>query len=168
MPNLYHYIESKRELWIAIRKRYFKELRDVLNTIIENHKGNYLDLFIELATAFLEFSEADYRRLDFIFLTPIPHLEKLGPFEKTYKPYNLLVIINDVIKRAIEAGEKKEKDDIKLTFFFYEINLGVAIVERNIVKINEDISEPTKIASRAINIKENRKFFIDQLRKFLI
>lgn len=168
MPNLYHYVESKRELWIAIRKRYFKELQDMINKTIENHKGNYSDLFIKLISNFLDFSAADYRRFDFMFMIPIPYSEKVGPLEKSYTPFNLLAIINEVVKKAIEAGEIKEKNANGLTFFFYQLTLGTAIAERNLVLVKEDVSEPIKLDSISINVKENRMFFLEQVRKVLI
>lgn len=168
MPNLYHYVKSKRELWIAIRKRYFKTLQDELHEIIKNHKGTHTDLLIKLATMFLDFSEADYRRFDFMFLIPIPSSKKVGPIEKSYKPFNLLTIINEVIQKAIDAGEIKEENANGLTFFFYQLELGTAIVQRHIIQIKEDVSEPVKLGSKIVNAKENRKFFLEQLRKILI
>ena len=168
MPNLYHYVKSKRELWIAIRKRYFKALRDGLNIIIENHEGTYKDLIIKLGLYFLEFSESDYRRFDFMFLIPVPPSEKRGPIEKSYKPFNLIQIIKQIFQKAIEAGELKEKNANALSFFFYQVALGTAIVERNLVQVKEDVSEPVKLNSKPIDIKENRKFFLEQMRKILL
>ena len=119
-------------------------------------------------TAFLDFSEADYRRFDFMFLIPIPPSEKVGPIEKSYKPFNLLIIINDIIQKAIHAEEIKEKNANGLTFFFYQLALGTAIVERHVVQIEEDVEEPVKLGSNPIDVKENRRFFLEQLRKILI
>ncbi len=168
MPNLYHYVKSKRELWIAIRKRYFRELRHKLNNIIKNHNGQYRDLIIKLGVAFLEFSEEDYQRFDFMFLIPVPFSKKLGPIEKSYKQFNLLNLIKNVVQKAIDAKEIKELNTIALTFFFYQLALGTAIVERNLVQIKEEVSEPVKLDTNPVDIKENRNFLLDQLRKFLI
>lgn len=168
MPNLYHYVKSKRELWIAIRKRYFKALRDGFNIIIESHVGTYRDLLIKLGLYFLEFSESDYRRFDFMFLIPVPPSQKRGPIEKTYKPFNLIQIIKQIFQEAIDAGELKEKNAKGLSFFFYQLTLGTAIVERHLVQVKEDILEPVKLDSKLIDIKENRKFFLEQIRKILL
>ena len=46
--NLYNYMKSKRELWIAIRKHDFEVLKTKFTTIITSHTGNSIDLIEKL------------------------------------------------------------------------------------------------------------------------
>ncbi|MHA1489693.1 MAG: TetR/AcrR family transcriptional regulator [Promethearchaeota archaeon] len=168
MPNLYHYVQSKRELWIAIRKKYFKVLKDELSETIKEHQGTYIKLILKLIDCFLDFSAFDFRRFGIMFILPAPSSKKIGPIEKSYKPYNLLNFLREFAQKAIDDGEIKEDNAIKLTLFLYEITLGAAIVEfYSNIKMKEDILEPMKFGSDKVNINENRKYFKRQVKRLL-
>ena len=47
--NLYNYVQSKRELWIAIRIKYFKEFQTKFSEILEAHKDSYIDIWMKMA-----------------------------------------------------------------------------------------------------------------------
>jgi len=42
--NLYNYVDYKRELWTAIRTKYFKQYRDDVDNLIKKH-NLWRDLF---------------------------------------------------------------------------------------------------------------------------
>ena len=46
--NLYNYIESKRELWIAIRNKFYNQFKEENLEIIKNHKGSKCELILKL------------------------------------------------------------------------------------------------------------------------
>ena len=51
--NLYNYVESKRELWIAIRNKFYKQYRDENIKIIKEHDGSTTELLMKIFTNFL-------------------------------------------------------------------------------------------------------------------
>ncbi|MFX0137909.1 MAG: TetR/AcrR family transcriptional regulator, partial [Candidatus Hodarchaeota archaeon] len=58
--NLYNYVESKRELWIAIRNKFFKQYRNENIEIMKKHDGSTKDLLMKIFTNFLEFASKDF------------------------------------------------------------------------------------------------------------
>ncbi|GAF68573.1 unnamed protein product, partial [marine sediment metagenome] len=46
--NLYNYVDSKRELWIAIRNKFFTQYKDENLDIIESHEGPNVDLLLKI------------------------------------------------------------------------------------------------------------------------
>ena len=59
---VYNYIASKRELWIAIRTRYFNQYKKALQDIYDNHQGELIDFFMNWVKLFLEFVATDYKQ----------------------------------------------------------------------------------------------------------
>ena len=65
--NLYNYVDSKRELWIAIRDKFYRQFREENLTIIKNHQGPIRDLILKLYDHFLEFADRDYDKFRMMF-----------------------------------------------------------------------------------------------------
>ncbi|MBA7673866.1 hypothetical protein ES703_82072 [subsurface metagenome] len=70
--NVYNYVESKRELWICIRKKFYEQYRDENRTIIKNHEGSTVELLLDLFDHFFKFAEEDYGAFAMMHIIPSP------------------------------------------------------------------------------------------------
>jgi len=130
--NLYNYIESKRELWIAIRNKFYNQFKEENLEIIRNHEGSTSDLILKLYDHFLEFAERDYDKFRMMFnIIEAPPSNKIGPIEKTYKEYGLLEGTTKLIQKAIDDGEIDNDKAPLLSLFTYSVVMGVAYIEMN-------------------------------------
>lgn len=173
--HIYHYFKSKRELWIALRSRYFKLLQSEFNSIEENHKGSNLDLLIKLVERFLEFSAANRRRFHFMFKLQPPLSKEMGPYElglRAIRPFQLLDYIQEIVERAMDKGEIYQHNSYMLTAFLYQITIGTAMIEQGFSRFPSNDENPTEfekvIAEHKDFIKKNREFSLNQLQKFII
>lgn len=166
-PNLYNYVTSKRELWIAIRTKYFKELYDRINNLINEHHGSYADLFNKLAESFLEFASEDYKRFQMMFLVSAPRSEKTGHLEENYKPFLILKRILDVVIKAIkEESLKNDKSTTNILYYFFGSLMGAAMTEANL-KLRLKITEPIIGDYYQLSPEEYRRFVLNELRERL-
>lgn len=173
--NLYNYVESKRELWIAIRNKFYKQYRDENVKIIKNHKGSTTELLMKIFTNFLEFADKDFGAFGMMHLTESPPSDKIGPFEKEYREFKYLRGTARVIKLAIEEGEIKDSNAEMLTFFSYSLILGAAMVERHMRTIEQNAkykgdfaSEIGQFGEADFSRKDFRNFVLEKLEQFLI
>ena len=164
--NLYNYVESKRELWIAIRRKYYNEFQEALNEVINKHQGSYIDLFIKLTEFFLEFASADYHRFAIMFLISAPPSSEIGPFEKAYKPFQIMEFMSKIVEKAVKAKEIPETNAIETLYYIYGLILGVAKVEADL-KLHLNITEPIKIKSYSLSGKNFRKHVLKQIQDIL-
>jgi len=173
--NLYNYVESKRELWIALRNKFFKQYREENIKIIKDHKGSTTDLLMKIFTHFLEFADNDFGAFSMIHLTESPPSDKIGPFEKEYREFNYLRGTTRVIRVAIQEGEIKESNAEMLSFFTYSLILGAALVERHMRTIEQNqkykgdrASEIVQFGRADFSREEFRKFILEKLEQMLI
>ncbi|MFX1599226.1 MAG: TetR/AcrR family transcriptional regulator [Promethearchaeota archaeon] len=172
--NLYNYVESKRELWIAIRNKFFKQYRDETIKIIKEHDGSITELLMKIFTNFLEFADKDFGAFGMMHLTESPPSDKIGRFEKEYREFNYLRGTARVVQNAIEKGEIKNPNAGLITFFTYSLVLGAAIVERNmrILEQNPDYkgdftSEILQFGQADFTSLEFRNFVLEKLEQLL-
>ena len=172
--NLYNYVESKRELWIAIRNKFYKQYRDQNIKIIKDHKGPIKNLIMKIFNNFLEFAEKDFGAFAMMHLRESPPSNKIGKFEKEYREFNYLRGTARVIQTAIEAKEIKDYNAGMLTFFTYSLILGAAIVERHMRKVEQDpkykedsASEILQFGQADFSRKEFRNFVLEKLEQLL-
>jgi len=172
--NLYNYVESKRELWIAIRNKFYKQYRDQNIKIIKDHKGPIKNLIMKIFNNFLEFAEKDFGAFAMMHLRESPPSNKIGKFEKEYREFNYLRGTARVIQTAIEAKEIKDYNAGMLTFFTYSLILGAAIVERHMRKVEQDPKYKEDYASEILQFgqadfsrKEFRNFVLEKLEQLL-
>lgn len=133
--NLYNYVESKRELWVAIRNRFYNQFKEENLEIIKNHKGSKTDLILKLYEHFLDFADRDYDKYKMMFnVIEAPPSNKIGPIEDTYKEYRLLDGTTKLIKKAIDAGEIKKDAAPLLSLLTYSIVMGVAYIQMSRTK----------------------------------
>jgi len=130
--NLYNYIESKRELWIAIRNNLYNQFKEENLVIISDHEGTQVDLILKLYRHFLEFAERDYDKFRMMFnIIEAPPSNKIGRIEKTYKEFGLLDGTTKMIQMAIDNGEIKGNNAPLLSLLTYSFVMGVAYIEMN-------------------------------------
>lgn len=173
--NLYNYVESKRELWIAIRNKFYKQYREENIEIIKDNKGSTTELLMKIFANFLDFADKDFGAFSMMHLSESPPSDKIGPFEKEYREFNYLRGTARVIKVAIEAGEIKDSDAIMLTFLVYSLILGAAMVERHMRTIEQDskykgdfVSEIVQFEQADFSRQEFRNFVLEKLEQLLI
>ncbi|MFW9872801.1 MAG: TetR/AcrR family transcriptional regulator [Candidatus Thorarchaeota archaeon] len=172
--HIYHYFKSKRELWIALRGRYFQLLQNEFNLVEKNHEGSNIDLLIKLFEKFLEFCASNRRRFRFMFMLQPPASKILGPYElgtNRIRPFHLLDFIQQIVENAIDQGEIYQHNSFMLTAFLNQITLGTAMIEHGFSRITSNSTNPTefeKLIKEQNNfIKENREFSLKQLQKFI-
>ena len=128
--NLYNYVESKRELWIAIRNKFYSQFKEENLVIIENHEGGTCDLILKLYEHFLDFADQDYDKFRMMFnVVDAPPSNKIGPIEKEYKEFRLLDGTTKLIQEAIKNGEIQHNTASLLSLFSYSLVMGVAYIE---------------------------------------
>jgi len=171
--NLYNYVESKRELWIAIRNKFFLQYRDENIKIREEHEGTISDLLMKFFTNFLEFAHKDYGAFSMMHLTESPPSNKIGSVEKEYQEFNYLRGTAKVVEDAIEAKEINYSNPGLITFFIYSLILGAAIVERNMRKFEQNPDFEGDNVSEILSFKtefnslEFRNFVLEKLEFIL-
>jgi len=128
--NLYNYVESKRELWIAIRNKFYSQFKEENLEIIKNHEGSTCDLIIKLYEHFLDFAERDYDKFRMMFnVVDAPPSNKIGPIESDYREFRLLDGTTKLIKKAIRAGEITKGSASLLSLFTYSVVMGVGYIQ---------------------------------------
>lgn len=165
-PNLYNYVNSKRELWIAIRTKYYNEYLEGLNKIINENQGSYTELFFKIAEYFLEFASVDYKRFQLMYLISAPPSKKLGPLEKSYKPFQLTKMMLDIAKKAVEAGEINKNTAVELFYSIYAHLFGAAKVEADI-KLRNKITEPIIGDFYTLSATKYRAYVLREIRERL-
>jgi len=166
-PNLYNYVSSKRELWIAIRTKYFKELNDGVRKIINEGRGSFIDVFMQLSENFLEFAGVDYKRFSMMFLISAPPSKKVGPLEEEYKPFLILKIILDLVRKAIKTENlKDEKANTNILYYIFGTLLGAAMTEADL-KLRHKITEPIIGDYYNLSPREFREFVLKEVRERL-
>jgi AcrR family transcriptional regulator len=172
--NLYNYVESKRELWIAIRNKFYSQYREENRRIMKNHTGPIKNLLMKIFNNFLEFAEKDFGAFSMMHLRESPPSNKIGPFEKEYREFNYLRGTARVVQDAIEAGEINYSNAGMLTFFTYSLVLGAAIVERHMRIVEQDPKYKDDYASEILQFgqadfskEEFRNFVLTKLERLL-
>lgn len=171
--NLYNYVESKRELWIAIRRKCFEQYRTENIELIKNHKGSNLDLLIAIIEHFFEFAEKDFQAFRIMHVTPSPPSDKKGPYEIAYEPFNYLISTIKLVQKSLDNHEIKGKNAEIIAYFIYTMLLGFSIVEyelketeKNITNWSE-IDEVFQFRSQTFTSSEFRKFYLKVIRSIL-
>ena len=174
--NLYNYVESKRELWIAIRRKFYEQYKEENRKIINESDGPNLDTLLKIFTHFFEFAEDDFAAFRMMHIIRAPPSDKVGPFEKDYKPFYILDGTTRLIQKAIDEGEIKEKNAGLLSFFMYSLLLGAAQVEKIMRDIEEEaenknegkIEEHTQFGTQTFTSREFRNYTLQKIIKGFI
>lgn len=163
---VYNYIASKRELWIAIRTRYFNQYKKALQDIYDNHQGELIDFFMNWVKLFLEFVAADYNRYKMMFLVSAPHSNKIGPLEKSYKRFDLFEMGLNNTREILKRYNRDIPNIRKILYFLFSIVFGAAKIEADL-KLRYDITEPINVKEELITQEEFRNFVINQVKQII-
>ena len=173
--NFYNYVESKRELWIAIRNKFYAQYRVENRKIINESRGSNIDTLLRIFTHFFEFAENDFAAFRMMHIVRPPPSDKIGSFERDYKPFNILDGTTRLIQKAIDKGEIKEKNAAILSFFMYSLLLGATWVEKIMRDIEEGnnkneekIEEHTQFGNQNFTSKEFRNYILQKIQKGFI
>jgi len=162
--NLYNYVGSKRELWIAIRDKFYRQFKEENLRIIKNHNGPIRDLIIKLYDHFLEFADRDYDKFRMMFnIIEAPNSKKIGPIEKKYKSYKLLDGTTELIMEAIENGEILYDNAPLLSLISFSIIMGVAYIEMFRSLEPNEVWETRQLSVENISKEELRGTILDVL-----
>ncbi|MFX1311038.1 MAG: TetR/AcrR family transcriptional regulator [Promethearchaeota archaeon] len=158
--NLYNYVESKRELWFAIRKKYLQQYLNRLKEVIKKYKNSLVDLTEKWGEFFFEFAEEDYLRFQMIWNIPPPPAKKIGPIEKAFKKFRLMDLSLNAIKKAFQVESLNQDEATEYFYFMIAIFYGVVTMERFIqIRINHYKEENPNLS-----IEKFRKFILKKLR----
>jgi len=152
--NLYNYIESKKELWIAIRNKFYNQFKEENLEIIKNHEGSKCDLILKLYEHFLDFADRDYDKFRMMFnIIEAPHSNKIGPIESTYKEFRLLNGTTRLIQEAIDEGEISEENASLLSLMTYSLVMGVAYIQMNRIQTPSPVWENIQLSILDVSFK---------------
>jgi len=158
--SLYTYISSKRELWFAILRNDFSKFELGMAEIMQAHRGSYKELLEKIAQFYLEFAKEDEKRYKMMFQTQAPQAERTGILEQQYDSKSIYYLA-EIVQQAVDAGEIKEKDVGKLSFFIWGIVHGtVSVIQTEFFGDQEKIPEYG-------NIEEYHQLAMKYIRKML-
>ncbi len=172
--NLYNYVESKRELWIAIRKKFYEQYRNENREMIKNFSGSIVKLLLIISEHFFEFAEKDFAAFRMMHVIPSPPSKKVGPFEKEYKQFNFLDRTTQLIQKGIDKHEIKDNNAALLSFYLFSIILGATLVEKamrdienTIDKTGKEIDERLQFGTQTFTSKEFREYTLRKIQALL-
>jgi AcrR family transcriptional regulator len=179
--NLYNYVESKRELWIALRIKALKEFRKVMVDINKQKFESFITFCLRLAQSYLEFASEDYPRFQIWQLIPPPARaidkitkkpKEIGPFERTYNPANLINQGIVLISRKAKEFNVNLENPERLLYYMYAVILGAAKAENDLKisqialkkKVVDQIYEPTLISPDMLSPEDFRNHVLEELK----
>jgi AcrR family transcriptional regulator len=163
-PNIYNYVKSKRELWVAIRTKYLKQYYEETNELIKKHKGSIVDLGVKWAEYFLDMAAKDYKRFQMMYMIPPPQSKTTGPLEKSYEPLHLMEHGLNALKETFEIEGIKDEKITEFFYYMFGVFFGAANIE-SFLRIRSKIQEPIKIKSDVLTPQRFRKYVLKEIRK---
>ena len=180
--NLYNYVESKRELWIAIRIKANTEYQEVLKTLEDKKMDSFLEFCMEWASLFFDFVAEDYHRfriMQFLSAPPLPVNKKTkkkkeeGPFEKKYRPFRFIEQGVEIIARKATEFKVKLDNPVLIYYYVYAVALGAAKAEADLrlsqlaikKKTAEMIYEPILWNSDKISPEMFRSYVLKEIEE---
>ena len=164
--NLYNYVKSKRELWIAIRIKYFSEFQQGFSEIVKKYENDYVTLWVEMARYFLDFAAEDYKRFEMMFFVHAPPSEKIGRYEEKYKPLKIMEQGIDILNKSVRENKFQGDNPTGLFYYMYGACIGAAKIEADL-KSNLDTTEPLTIKNNIYEVSEFRDFFLKEFKERL-
>ena len=163
--NLYNYVSSKRELWIAIRNKFYSQFKEENQKIIKNFQGSTKELLIEICMHFNKYAHQDFGKFLMMFdVTNAPPSDNIGKIESTYKEFRLLDGTTNLIKKAIEKGEINTKNPELAAILLYSLLFGANYVDMNRKEGNK-VLENVQLSINDISSKKFRAYIIEIIDK---
>jgi len=164
--NLYNYVESKRELWIAIRRYDLDSIKSKIEKIFHNFKGSYVELLEEFTIFYLNYAQKEYRSFQMLFSIPVPKSKKIGKIEANYVPIKPFELVKEVISKGIESGEIQKNDPEYLSYVIFSLIHGATTMELEF-RMKSNILEPIGTLLKENGLEEYRLHILDSLRLIL-
>ncbi|MHA1673774.1 MAG: TetR/AcrR family transcriptional regulator [Promethearchaeota archaeon] len=127
--NLYNYVESKRELWIAIRRYDIQNIKDLLSGTVLNHTGSYTALLEKLYLQYLVYLSDNLQSFMMLFFVGLPPSKNKGPLELSYTLIRPMDVIKEVLGKAMDSKEIRQNPVEELSLLVFTILHGVAVSE---------------------------------------
>jgi AcrR family transcriptional regulator len=171
--NLYNYVSSKRELWIAVRIKTMRDFKaGIEETAFSGKEQNSIEILKNIGRFVFDFAAEDSNRWKLMTSTrppdpPIKDGKKfIGPIEKSYESSQVLDVIFKILQDGHSKGEIKDLD-LKLTgFYLYSIVLGVTYLEYDI--LTDDIVRDSQFhEDLKFDRKKLRELALQQVNKLL-
>ena len=167
--NVLRYVDSKRDLWLAIRFTLYNDFIILIDDGVGKYKEmnkSYHEILLKTAEIFLDYATENYNRFQMIFLLDPPESDKIGKIEKNLD-YDLVAkFFFKLVKEAVNAKELRESDAIKT--YYSVVSLLVGSVRNEIaLKRQMDITEPLNIKSEIDSIETYRKFILEKVKEIL-
>ncbi|MHA1112244.1 MAG: TetR/AcrR family transcriptional regulator [Promethearchaeota archaeon] len=138
--NLYNYVTSKRELWIAVRIKTMREFKDgIEKTAFSNEENDSVEILKNVGRFVFEFAAEDSNRWKLMTSTrpPDPPIKEgkpyIGEIEKGYKSSQVLDAIFKILQNGNSKGQLQDLDMKLVGFYLYSIVLGVTYLEYDIL-----------------------------------
>lgn len=171
--NLYNYVTSKRELWIAVRIKTMRDFKEgIVKTAFSNGEDNTIEILKKVGRFVFEFAAEDSNRWKLMTSTrpPDPPIKDgkafIGEIEKSYKSSQVLDVIFKILKDGHSRGEIPDLDFKLIGFYLYSIVLGVTYLEYDI--LTDDIVRDSEFHENLKFDKEElRELALEQMDKFL-
>ena len=167
--NVLRYVDSKRDLWLAIRFTLYNDFIILIDDGVGKYKEmnkSYHEILLKTAKIFLDYATENYNRFQMIFLLDPPESDKIGKIEKNLD-YDLVAkFFFKLVKEAVNAKELRESDAIKT--YYSVVSLLVGSVRNEIaLKRQMDITEPLNIKSEIDSIETYRNFILEKVKEIL-
>ena len=170
--NLYNYVQSKRELWIAVRFRTMREFKAGIEKTAATNGDNTIDILKNVGRFVFDFAAEDSNRWKLMTSTrppdpPIKDGKKfIGPIEKSYESSQVLDAIFKILQDGYSRGEIEELDLKLIGFYLYSIVLGVTYLEYDI--LTDDIVRDSQFHDNLkFDRQELRDLALSQVEKLL-
>ncbi|MBN2156129.1 MAG: TetR/AcrR family transcriptional regulator [Candidatus Lokiarchaeota archaeon] len=164
--NLYNYVASKRELWIAIRRYDLERVKEKLEDIYSNFTGSYIDLLEKLTLFYLDYAQKEFHSFQMLFFIPAPKSKIVGEIEKNYIPIKPFNVVKKVIQEGIKVGEIKKDDSEYLSYVIFSLIHGATSME-NEFRMHSNILEPVGSILENDGLKKFREFLLTSLRSLV-
>ncbi|TFG18752.1 MAG: TetR/AcrR family transcriptional regulator [Promethearchaeota archaeon] len=170
--NLYHYISSKRELWIAVRIKTMRHFKELLEEIAFSKSENTLETLRKIGNFVFTFASEDYNRwkLMTVIKPPEPPMKDgkpvIGEIEKNYESTRVLDVVFEILRGGFKQGELKNLDFKLIGIYLYSTILGVTYSEYDLLT-DDLMREATVHDGIKFDKKELREFFYSQMEQLL-
>ncbi len=181
--NLYHYVKSKRELWLLIRQFDHNLLKRIFEEIIHHPSESSISKILALLEALLDFAEVNPERFAMMYHIPLPPSDVVGPIEQKYPQPMLMQIIQTEVRKGIAQGEIRNQNVRHISVYLYSLYFGASSLQKNIerdfsgfagLSWIEDVI-PTDLILRKDEIdemeycsrEEFKKYLLEETRRFL-
>jgi len=170
--NLYHYISSKRELWIAVRIKTMRHFKELLEKMAKSSNENTLETLRTIGNFVFTFASEDYNRwkLMTVIKPPEPPMKDgqpvVGEIEKNYESTRVLDVVFEILQGGLNQGELKDLDYKFIGIYLYSVILGITYSEYDLLT-DDLIREPTTHGDLKFDKNELREFFFTQMDQLL-